>query len=38
MLNIIQNPLKIIQCDRCGTEFKNLRNLRNHFNKILIQN
>ena len=30
---IIQKHTKIIQCDRCGTEFKNLRNLRNHFNR-----
>ena len=32
-INIIQKHKKIIQCDRCGTEFKNLRNLRNHFNR-----
>ena len=32
-INIIQKHTKIIQCDRCGTEFKNLRNLRNHFNR-----
>ena len=32
MLNIIQNPLKIIQCDRCGKEFTRLTSLRTHFN------
>ena len=31
--NIIQKRINIIQCDRCGTEFKNLRNLRCHFDK-----
>ena len=32
MLNIIQKPLKIIQCDRCGKEFTRLTSLRTHFN------
>ena len=31
--NIIQKRINIIQCDRCGTEFKNLRNLRCHLDK-----
>jgi hypothetical protein len=31
MLNIIQKPLKIIQCDRCGKEFTRLTSLRTHF-------
>jgi len=32
MLKIIQNPLKLIQCDRCGKEFTRLTSLRTHFN------
>ena len=30
---IIEKRIIIKQCDRCGTEFKNLRNLRNHFDR-----
>ena len=29
----IEKRKKIIQCERCGTEFKNLRNLRSHFDR-----
>jgi len=32
-VNIIEKRTKIIQCERCGTEFKNLRNLRSHFDR-----
>lgn len=32
MLKIIQKPLEIIQCDRCGKEFTRLTSLRIHFN------
>ena len=32
-VNIIEKRTKIIQCERCGTEFKNLRNLRCHFDR-----
>jgi hypothetical protein len=31
--NNIEKRKKIIQCERCGTEFKNLRNLRSHFDR-----
>ena len=32
-VNNIEKRTKIIQCERCGTEFKNLRNLRCHFDR-----
>lgn len=32
-VNNIEKRTKIVQCERCGTEFKNLRNLRCHFDR-----
>ncbi len=32
-INNIEKRKKIIQCERCGAEFKNLRNLRSHFDR-----
>lgn len=31
--NLVKKRTKIIQCERCGVIFKNLRNLRNHFDR-----